>query len=247
MTTDVSTKVYKINWKTLIDESLSAENWGKEFTIYHSGDFKVLLVVHSLLIHESKIKFYVRVEYLNGRHVDEGFFAIPWSKDLFNETVFQKRLLRTAVDSAKRVEADVILYNKEFTKMATSSQEFASSLTKEIKQKVLEELAGEDVDNYTLGLIIENVSPSMYLLNSSWSLALETEGWYFKSYMTGVASTLGINDVPTLEDIVKPETRSDDLGEVLEKLSVRMLELQTECRNLFEDYFDGWKDKRTKK
>jgi len=85
---ELSTKLYKVNFKYLIDNALDKKLWSQSWLIYDYDNFKITLCLNSILIREEKINLR-----LTGNDVDwSNNLSIPMCDEHYNVKVFSKSL-----------------------------------------------------------------------------------------------------------------------------------------------------------
>lgn len=194
MTKEVSTTLYKINWQSLIEGALDHSNWGKVFTIYHSGDFKVTLSVFSILVNSSKVGFVTTVYSEGERHGSS--FQIPWEEDHFNESVFTEALFRAVQEATDEISVD-ILYASKLPGLLYEEENSIRDIREEVYLDALatlgltEDTVGESIKKLVLGYVGEATSIP-YSVFSAYPASSRYEGYYQTEYLKGVGSTIRV-------------------------------------------------------
>ena len=167
MTTEVSTKVVKIDFKMIIGNALNKEYWGRKWKIFEYDGYHATIELENILVMDQRIN--LRVTMVNkelGRY-DYEWIRLPM--DQYNENVFRKKLLsemHTIVHGFERWFAREKPKHKILVEERTKAIEgYRKKLSEHldnlkitdedvrrvyINRKVNEENFNEDINNYIM-------------------------------------------------------------------------------------------------
>jgi hypothetical protein len=127
---ELTTTVVKLNWKYIIDHATDRKFLEQKFKVYDIDGFEVFMEIYEIDISYKKI--YFELSYKNSR-VNYGWetklFAIPMSKEHFNEKIFNNTLCTTILSLINESEDNRIRTYKEYSKAETAYDEAEKILT----------------------------------------------------------------------------------------------------------------------
>ena len=111
----LSTKVVKVDFKKIIDNSLDKSFWTKRWTLFNYDNIVITMELSDIDITNQQVCLWVR-----GRHVEDGlrnskFIYLPLNQ--YNETVFRNKLLGAAHDIVEGMEVDLARVTKRYEEL----------------------------------------------------------------------------------------------------------------------------------
>ena len=145
MTTEVSTLVYKINFKFIIQNFNNPKVWKSSWTVYDYNGVKVKLSIDAINVRQNNLCLLLSGETSDG-DTDYHFIWLPLSKDHYNETVFNNMTFNALIELIRRLERQSI-YQSEAYK---SAKRFDADLTEAREQIAYDFLDENGVTNDTI-------------------------------------------------------------------------------------------------
>lgn len=90
---ELSTKIYKINWKYVFDHALDRQFWKKSWDIFQVDGVKFTLHLVKIAVSDNTIMFKIKS---NTGYWDYGLFELSMDPAHFNEEVFNNKVYGTA-------------------------------------------------------------------------------------------------------------------------------------------------------
>ena len=136
---ELSTKIYKINWKYVFDHALDRQFWKKSWDIFQVDGVKFTLHLVKIAVSDNTIMFKIKS---NTGYWDYGLFELSMDPAHFNEEVFNNKVYGTA----RRLLMDI----EEKSIQDLPSYEMAKDLDRALEDASKQELREEICDD--LGL-----------------------------------------------------------------------------------------------
>ncbi|TFI12375.1 hypothetical protein E4P35_12100, partial [Thiopseudomonas sp. 4R-3cl] len=121
MTTEVSTKVVKVDFKEIIDNCLDRKFWEKKWLIFEYDDFEISIRLYKIDVNHGSVDLIMRAENSEQNISDYSLFWLPL--DHYNENVFRKKLLSTAHYLIKKIERTLARRTSRYEELAKEAQE----------------------------------------------------------------------------------------------------------------------------
>lgn len=113
MTTEVSTLVYKINFKFIIHNFNNPKVWKSSWTVYDYNGVKVKLSVDSINVRQNNLCLMLTGTTSDG-DTEYNFIWLPLSKDHYNETVFNNMTFNALIELIRRLERQSIYKSQAY-------------------------------------------------------------------------------------------------------------------------------------
>ena len=169
MKNELSTVVYKPNWKYLIDNCLNKELWGKSWVVYDYDNIKIILLLEKIDVENGSVDFVVRArgESKWGYHPR---VCLPLSESHFNEVVFNKSLFSALKNKLISLEKDEICNSEMY--------QYAAELDYEYEKECREIIEGACADlSYELREIAIDGAMDNLDTNENRSRVLDERGY----------------------------------------------------------------------
>ncbi len=148
-TTEISTKVVRLDVDVILRNYNKPEFWKKEWLIFKSNLFEIYARIHSIDVRKNQIKMevYKKTEFIYCKKLNshihcwniwENTFIIPIDHSDYSKDKFQKDLLSRAIEIIRSAESYMIMNYQEY--------ENADNLEEEYKDK-LRSIAEEFLDS----------------------------------------------------------------------------------------------------
>lgn len=148
MTTEVSTVIFKMNWRYILDNYLKEKLWGKSWIVYEYNSLVVKLQLEYINVKSKTITINCYAEY-NGSKV-YGLYSndikLPIQEAQFNEKVLDKRVYGLIHACIVAAEAELIR-DTEVYNNAVQDDEYAQELWDNKAEEFLDEqeVTNEDI------------------------------------------------------------------------------------------------------
>lgn len=171
---EISTRLYKINFKYIIENHLNKALWKKAWLVYDYDHFKVNLRLDNISIARNKITLAI-----GNTSVD-----IPLSEDHYNETVFYKSIFSAIKSSIKDRERDAIRGTAAYAKACELDSQ-NDDKNREIAERRLDELNIDDEEvrkAYIEKYVGENQSQYWYDIYQRFEYSINTPRYLMLAY-----------------------------------------------------------------
>ena len=121
MTTEVSTKVVKINFREIIDNCLDMKFWEKKWVIFEYDNYEISINLNKIDISYGSVDLDMVVSNREENIQLNGLFWLPLKH--YNETVFRKKLLSEAHSIIKNIERMLARRTDEYQNILFFEQE----------------------------------------------------------------------------------------------------------------------------
>lgn len=138
---ELSTMLYRINFRYILDHFLDQALWKKSWRIYEYDGCQIDMRLYSINIDENKLILSVR----RARHWQNNTFSLPLAKEHFNEEVFYRQLFTNLISTIRQSE-NTEIYESEPYKAARYQEVLNRELNKAKAEKKLDELGIDDED-----------------------------------------------------------------------------------------------------
>lgn len=147
MSYGISTKLVKLDLKTILENYKKPEFWKREWVIFKKGDFKLVWKLDSINCRSNSISSIIAPEGFitrRGKRINISFFnytwcrSIPLDHDDYTQETFERNILGTALTVLWSVERDIIRRYSEY-EMAENVEERENDRLREIAETFLDE------------------------------------------------------------------------------------------------------------
>ena len=222
MNKQLSTKLYKLDFKELIDNATNKVYWGKQWEIFKYSDHSIVFSLSSINIINNKL--YGRIELVHKKKYYysniQTVITIPLQKDNFNKKALEKELCGKVDELFLTLSEYKISYSNEYIKLEALEEKLKDNL-KNIANNFLDEnnVTNEDIRE----VYIDN-----YVYNNSKSLTndYKIENRYNNFVEHRVTFCYIMNFKEKAENIIKKSNKTD-CGWILEEAE--------ELRKIIED------------
>jgi hypothetical protein len=147
MSYGISTKLVKLDLKTILENYKKPEFWKKDWVIFKKGDFKLVWHLDSINCRDNTISSVIVPEGFitrRGKRISISYWdysfcrSIPISHDDYSQETFERNILGTALQVIKSVENSVIKRYREYEDAENFQDQENAKLT-EIAEAFLNE------------------------------------------------------------------------------------------------------------
>lgn len=237
----ISTVLYRINFKYIIDNCLNRELWKKEWTIYDYDNFKVLMRLRSINITDNSLDIKVYSPPRMGSWSTVSIISIPMHKDHFNETVFYQKLFTSMRDVISGVERDTI----RNTSIYDTALEMETAREKANEQRAVEYLDNEGVTDEKIreAYIEKYVSDNRVDLTSDVIIRLKYTIHTSRYLMLGHQfEKLCPDKTSALIDDIQSKFADDTVAEYTEKVTKALSRIDFEEMSDLDDALESLED-----
>lgn len=167
---EVTTKVYKVDFKKLIDNALNRIYWGKKWVIFNYDKVKIYMELTSINITDNKL--YLGISMESDKLITSSKFntiTLPLQKSHFNELALKRSLVGNIEKLLKDYEKVILRTYQGYLR----SQEYDSLIEEEAERRAKDLLDSEGITNeaireaYIASVVDNNYKAETYSFLSS--------------------------------------------------------------------------------
>ena len=130
---ELSTIVYQVNFKYIIDNCLDKKMWHKKWKIFEYDNKSLELYLYSINLSENQLVLVIREV---GTLYRSSSFSLPLSEDHFNEQVFYQKLFSAIHSVIVASEVNFIKQTESYLAAVQMDEEFRDSLEQRAKERL---------------------------------------------------------------------------------------------------------------
>lgn len=188
---ELSTKIYKINWKYVFDHALDRQFWKKSWDIFQVDGVKFTLHLVKIAVIDNTIMFKIKS---NTGYWDYGLFELSMDPAHFNEEVFNNKVYGTARRLLEDLEENNIKDLPSYEIAKARDEDLEEIAEQELREEICDDL-GLSKDNLTNAqedIVTTYVDTKMREITTNRSLVISRlRGIHHRSRYGLLALTLG--------------------------------------------------------
>jgi len=195
MKNQVSTKLFKINWRYLLDNALKPEFWNKTWVIFSVDGVDIQVKLYSINFRHNIVNLTVTSNKIS--FWESSTVEIPLSGEHFNTTVFDKKIYSACRSVLRNIEYNDISNTAQYKLLDSMDQDIKDDMEAKITEEIMEEfgLSGK-LSKYQQEAVDRAVSSRIYDEYTSRAAEYMQELLYsyHKEYYGLLALTLGTEE-----------------------------------------------------
>lgn len=143
MTTELSTKVVKVNFKDIIDNCLDKEYWEKKWLIFEYDNYQIRLYIAYIIVVAQKIELRVELKKEDSHLTHNQNYYLPLNQ--YNQSVFCNSLLRAVHEAIVSAERSLGRSSDRYQELVDLDTEIEAERKKELAE-YLDEIGVKELD-----------------------------------------------------------------------------------------------------